>query len=51
MNNIQGQEVEGKQGCEGAQVPEYQEHVEDEVQNKANVFQSLFSDFSIKSDG
>ena len=40
MNNIQGQEVEGEQGCEGAQVPEYQEH-EDEVQNKANVSQSL----------
>ena len=41
MNNIEGQEVEGEQGCEGARVPDYQEHVEDEVQNKANVFFSL----------
>ena len=31
MNNIEGQEVEGEQGCEGARVPDYQEYVEDEV--------------------
>ena len=43
MNNIEGQEVEGEQGCEGAQVPDYQEHVEDEVQNKANVFIVTFT--------
>ena len=35
MNNIEGQYDGSEQGCcEGARVPDYQEHVEDEVQNK-----------------
>ena len=38
MNNIEGQDDGSEQGCcEGARVPDYQENVEDEVQNKANV--------------
>ena len=47
MNNIEGQEVEGEQGCEGARVPDNQEHVEDEVQNKANVFIVTFTVISL----
>ena len=31
MNNIKGQEVERERGCEGAWVPDYQEHVDVEV--------------------
>ena len=50
MNNIEGQEVEGEQGCEGARVPDNQEHVEDEVQSKC-FYSHFYSDFSIKSDG
>ena len=38
MNDIEGQYDGSEQGCcEGARVPDYQENVEDEVQNKANV--------------
>ena len=51
MNNIEGQEVEGEQGCEGAQVPDYQEHEEDEVQNKGDGIIVTFTMISIKSDG
>ena len=48
MNDIEGQEVKGEQGCEGARVPDYQEHVEDEVQNIGNDI-SHFTMISIKS--
>ena len=38
MKDIEGQDDGSEKGCcEGAQVPDYQEHVEDEVLNKANV--------------
>ena len=38
--------------CEGVRVPDYQEHVEDEVQNKPNVIKVTFKViFSIKCDG
>ena len=45
MNNIEGQDVRGEQGCcEGARVPDYQDnYVEDEVQNKANVIILTFT--------
>ena len=45
MNNIEGQDVGGEQGCcEGAQVPDYQGIcVEDEVQNKATVIIVIFT--------
>ena len=41
MNNIEGQEVGGEQGC--ARVHEHQEYVEDEVQNKATVTIVIFT--------
>ena len=41
MNNIEGQEVGGEQGC--ARVHEHQEYVEDEVQNKATVIIVIFT--------
>ena len=47
MNNIEGQEVEGEQGCEGARVPDYQEYVEDEVKWSANVFIVTFTVISL----
>ena len=44
MNNIEGQDVGGEQDwCEGAQVPDYQEHVEDKVQNKGNIIIITFT--------
>ena len=43
MNDIGGQDDGCEQGCcEGARVPDYQEHVEDEVQNKPNVIKVTF---------
>ena len=43
MNDIEGQDDGSEQGCcEGVRVPGYQEHVEDEVQNKANVIKVTF---------
>ena len=43
MNDIGGQDDGSEQGCcAGARVPDYQEHVEDEVQNKPNVIKVTF---------
>ena len=48
MNNIEGQDVGGEQDwCEGPwlslTIPDYQEHVEDKVQNKGNIIIVTFT--------